>query len=66
MKIMKRVLVKEYTAQMGLHIPLVPYLSKKSWSSSSLNSQGNIRLSVGLLYIQPSKTIAIYNYTDTK
>jgi hypothetical protein len=45
---------------MGLDIPSVPYLSKKSWPLSCLNSQGNIGLSVGLIYIQPSKPKAIY------
>jgi hypothetical protein len=59
MKIMRRVVVKEYTTQMGLDIPSVPYLSKKSWPLSCLNSQGNIGLSVGLIYIQPSKPKAI-------
>jgi hypothetical protein len=44
---------------MGLDIPSVPYLSKKSWPLSCLNSQGNIGLSVGLIYIQPSKPKAI-------
>ena len=58
LKIMRRVVVKEYTTQMGLDIPSVPYL-KKSWPLSCLNSQGDIGLSVGLIYIQPSKPKAI-------